>query len=160
MALQITSTSFGHEQPIPAKYTCQGEDLSPPLRWDGVPPEAKSLALIVLDPDAPDPAAPKMTFTHWVLYDLPVDSRGLDEGVQANALPPGTLQGVTDFQRVGYGGPCPPPRHGKHRFVFRLFALDAESLELPEGAPCAQVLDAIELHKLDETSTMAIYERR
>lgn len=156
MALQITSTSFGHEQPIPAKYTCQGEDLSPPLRWDGVPPEAKSLALIVLDPDAPDPAAPKMTFTHWVLYDLPVDSRGLDEGVQANALPPGTLQGVTDFQRVGYGGPCPPDR--RHTYRFMLYALDT-ALDLEAGANRKTLDDAMKGHIIAEAILRATYDR-
>ena len=156
MALQITSTSFGHEQPIPAKYTCQGEDLSPPLRWDGVPPEAKSLALIVLDPDAPDPAAPKMTFTHWVLYDLPVDSRGLDEGVQANALPPGTLQGVTDFQRVGYGGPCPPI--GRHRYYFKLYALDTKLPDLAQPTR-TQLEEAMRAHVLAQAELMGTYQK-
>ena len=156
MALQITSTSFGHEQPIPAKYTCQGEDLSPPLRWDGVPPEAKSLALIVLDPDAPDPAAPKMTFTHWVLYDLPVDSRGLDEGVQANALPPGTLQGVTDFQRVGYGGPCPPI--GRHRYFFKLYALDTKLPDLAQPTR-TQLEEAMRGHVLAQAELMGTYQK-
>ncbi|NLE85949.1 MAG: YbhB/YbcL family Raf kinase inhibitor-like protein [Myxococcales bacterium] len=156
MALQITSTSFGHEQPIPAKYTCQGEDLSPPLRWDGVPPEAKSLALIVLDPDAPDPAAPKMTFTHWVLYDLPVDSRGLDEGVQANALPPGTLQGVTDFQRVGYGGPCPPI--GRHRYYFKLYALDTKLPDLAQPTR-TQLEEAMRGHVLAQAELMGTYQK-
>lgn len=92
---------------------------------------------------------------HWVRFDIPSSARRLAEGKQNTGL-----AARNDFQSDGYGGPCPPPRHGKHRFFFRLFALDAESLELPEGAPCAQVLDAIELHKLDETSTMATYERR
>jgi len=156
MALQITSTSFGHEQPIPAKYTCQGEDLSPPLRWDGAPPEAKSLALIVLDPDAPDPAAPKMTFTHWVLYDLPVDSRGLDEGVQANALPPGTLQGVTDFQRVGYGGPCPPI--GRHRYYFKLYALDTKLPDLAQPTR-TQLEEAMRGHVLAQAELMGTYQK-
>ena len=156
MALQITSTSFGHEQPIPAKYTCQGEDLSPPLRWDGVPPEAKSLALIVLDPDAPDPAAPKMTFTHWVLYDLPVDSRGLDEGVQANALPPGTLQGVMDFQRVGYGGPCPPI--GRHRYYFKLYALDTKLPDLAQPTR-TQLEEAMRGHVLAQAELMGTYQK-
>ena len=106
--MRITSTAFAHNGEIPPKYTCEGDDVSPPLSWSGLPQGAKSLALIVDDPDAPDPAAPKMTWVHWVLYDLPPAAGGLPEAVKS--LPPGTLEGLNDWKRTGYGGPCPPQR--------------------------------------------------
>src|SRR5258708_33176477 len=112
--LQITSTAFAPGASIPRQYTCQGEDVSPPLSWSGVPSGARSLVLIVDDPDAPDPAAPKMTWVHWVLYDIPASATGLPQGVSPAELPAGTLQGVSDFKRTGYCGaqpPLVPPRH-------------------------------------------------
>ena len=109
--MRITSTAFGHQSGIPTLYTCEGKDASPPLAWTDIPAGAKSLALIVDDPDAPDPAAPKMTWVHWVLYNLPASNGGLPEGVKM--LPAGTLEGVNDWKRTGYGGPCPPI--GRHR---------------------------------------------
>ena len=120
MELTITSTAFANNAPIPALYTCEGRDISPPLAWSGVPAGARSLVLIVDDPDAPDPAAPRMTWVHWLLYNLPADSRGLPEAVRA--LPAGTLEGIGDNQRTGYGGPCPPI--GRHRYFHKLYALD------------------------------------
>ena len=122
MSLRITCAAFGSGGPIPAKYSCEGPDISPPLAWSGVPPAAKSLVLIVDDPDAPDPAAPKMTWVHWVLYNLPPGASGLPEGVSSHALPAGTLEGLTDFRRTGWGGPCPPI--GRHRYFFKLYALN------------------------------------
>ena len=110
--MQITSSSFTHQGAIPAKYTCEGPDTSPPLAWSGVPPSAKSLALIVDDPDAPDPKAPKMTWVHWVLYDLPPGTAGLPEAVAPGKLPPGTRQGKNDWGKTGWGGPCPPTGKG------------------------------------------------
>lgn len=120
MELTITSTAFANNAPIPAQYTCEGRGVSPPLAWSGVPAGARSLVLIVDDPDAPDPAAPRMTWVHWLLYNLPADSRGLPEAVRA--LPAGTLEGIGDNQRTGYGGPCPPI--GRHRYFHKLYALD------------------------------------
>ena len=120
MEMTISSPAFAHNAPIPPLYTCQGRDISPPLAWSGVPAGAKSLVLIVDDPDAPDPAAPRMTWVHWLLYNLPVDSDGLPEAV--GVLPPGTRSGITDSQTTSYGGPCPPI--GRHRYFFKLYALD------------------------------------
>src|SRR5881396_4080297 len=105
MTLTITSTAFAPEGAIPSLYTCEGKDISPPLAWSGVPAETKSLALIVDDPDAPDPAAPKMTWVHWVLYNIAPGAGSLPEGAKQ---PPGALQGLNDWKRTGYGGPCPP----------------------------------------------------
>jgi len=105
---------------IPQKYTCDGEDVSPALDWTGLPSETKSLALIVDDPDAPDPAAPRMTWVHWVLYNIPPSANALEEGV--TTLPSGTREGLNDWKRTGYGGPCPPV--GRHRYYFKLYALD------------------------------------
>ena len=129
MAMEILSPAFDHNGDIPTRYTCQGEDISPPLAWSGIPHETKSLVLIVDDPDAPDPEAPKMIWVHWVLYNLPPDSAGLPEGVVD--LPPGTGEGLNDWNDTGYGGPCPPI--GRHRYFHKLFALDTvlEGLDRP-----------------------------
>src|SRR5512134_1659703 len=118
--MQITSSVFKDGGEIPAKYTCEGKDLSPPLTFADVPEDAKSLVLIVDDPDAPDPAAPKLTWVHWVLLDIPPDTAGLPESV--STLPSGTKEGMNDWKRTGYGGPCPPI--GRHRYFFKLYALD------------------------------------
>ena len=124
MTLALESPSFPDMGEIPRRHTCEGEDVSPELRWSGVPEGTKSLVLIVDDPDAPDPAAPKITWVHWVLYDIPPDAKGLSEAVSPAELPPGTKQGTNDWKRTGYGGPCPPI--GRHRYFHKLFALDAE----------------------------------
>src|SRR5689334_14274332 len=108
MALLLTSAVFSNQGSIPSKYTCEGTDISPPLTWTNVPANTKSLVLIADDPDAPDPAAPKMIYVHWVLYNIPPEAMGLPEGVSSTALPPGTLEGKNDWGRTGYGGPCPP----------------------------------------------------
>ena len=120
MTLELTSTALAHGGEILSKYTCDGQDVSPPLAWSGVPAEAKSLVLIIDDPDAPDPAAPKMTWVHWVLYNMPPSASALPEG--ARQLPAGTLEGVNDWKRTGYSGPCPPI--GRHRYFHKLYALD------------------------------------
>ena len=122
MALDISSTAFDPGTPIPTRCTCEGDDISPALHWRGVPAHARSLVLIVDDPDAPDPRTPKMTWVHWVLANLPVDSGGLPEGVAPVALPAGTVEGLNDWKRTGYGGPCPPI--GRHRYFHKLYALD------------------------------------
>lgn len=124
MSLSITSPSFTHNGPIPSKFTCEGEDISPALAWSGVPNGTRSLVLIVDDPDAPDPAAPKMTWVHWILYNLPPTVTGLTEGVKPENLPEGTQQGLNSWGRQGYGGPCPPI--GTHRYFHKLYALDTE----------------------------------
>jgi len=116
MAMEISSTAFGRA-PIPTRHTCEGDDVSPSLHWQGVPAGAKSLVLVVDDPDAPDPRAPRMTWVHWVLANLPVDNGG-----QPDALPKGTVEGLNDWKRTGYGGPCPPI--GRHRYFHKLYALD------------------------------------
>lgn len=152
MNLVLFSPAFEHEGEIPSKYTCEGEDLSPPLAWAGVPAGTKSLALIVDDPDAPDPAAPKMTYVHWVLFNLPPDSGGLPENVRH--LPAGAREGATDFGGLGYGGPCPPI--GIHRYYFKLYALDA-LLDLPAAPTKADLLAAMEGHVLSYAFLMGTY---
>jgi hypothetical protein len=122
MSLTITSSAFAPSGSIPPLYTCEGKDISPPLTFGGVPVGTKSLALIVDDPDAPDPAAPKLTWVHWVLYNIPAATRGLPEAVKSASLPTGTREGQNDWGRSGYGGPCPPV--GRHRYCHKLYALD------------------------------------
>jgi Raf kinase inhibitor-like YbhB/YbcL family protein len=156
MALQITSSSFSPNGPIPKQHTCEGSDVSPALSWSGVPAGAKSLVLIVDDPDAPDPAAPKMTWVHWVLYNLPPTSAGLPEGVAPSALPAGTRQGHNDWKRTGYGGPCPPI--GRHRYFHKLFALDTE---LPDLGPATKgaVEKAMQGHVVAQAELIGTYEK-
>ncbi len=156
MSLKLTSSAFSPKGKIPAKYTCEGTDISPPQAWSGIPPGAKSLALIVDDPDAPDPRAPKMTWVHWVLYDLPVSAHGLPEAVQKNALPAGTREGLNDWKRTGYGGPCPPI--GEHRYFFKLYALDTALPDL--GTPTkAQLEKAVQGHVLEQAELLGTYEK-
>jgi Raf kinase inhibitor-like YbhB/YbcL family protein len=153
--MQIASAAFADGQEIPVLHTCQGSDLSPPLAWSGVPPAAKSLALIVDDPDAPDPAAPKMTWVHWVLYNIPVGATGLAEG--AADLPAGARSGSNDWKRTGYGGPCPPV--GRHRYFHKLYALDVALPDL--GAVTkADLLRAMEGHVLAEAALVGTYQKR
>jgi Raf kinase inhibitor-like YbhB/YbcL family protein len=155
MSPTLSSAAFAHQGAIPSKYTCEGADLSPPLSWGGMPPGTKSLALIVDDPDAPDPAAPKMTWVHWVIYNLPPAAQGLPEG--ASALPTGTLQGMNDWQRTGYGGPCPPI--GRHRYFHKLYALDTV---LPDLArPTKAMLEkAMKGHILGQAELVGTYQKR
>ena len=156
MALALTSPVFAHDGPIPKLYTCQGKDISPSLAWNGLPAGAKSLALIVDDPDAPDPAAPKMTWVHWVLYNIPVSATGLAEAVAASALPAGTLEGVSDFKRSGYGGPCPPI--GRHRYYHKLYALDVVLPDLKQPTK-VQLEKAMEGHVLGKAVLMGTYQK-
>jgi Raf kinase inhibitor-like YbhB/YbcL family protein len=155
VTFKLTSTAFPHGGEIPAKYTCEGQDISPPLAWTGVPPNAKSLVLIVDDPDAPDPAAPKMTWVHWVLYNIPPGAGSLPEG--AKELPPGTLQGLNDWKRTGYGGPCPPI--GRHRYFFKLYALDAMLANLGQVSK-AKLEAAMKPHVIAHTELMGTYQKR
>jgi Raf kinase inhibitor-like YbhB/YbcL family protein len=156
MSLTLTSSAFSANADIPAIYTCDGSDISPPLSWSGIPPATKSLVLIVDDPDAPDPAAPKMTWVHWVLYNLPISVTGLAEGAASHALPPGTLEGINDWKRTGYGGPCPPI--GKHRYVHKLYALDVMLPDL--GKPTkAQLENAMQGHIIGKAELVGLYRR-
>lgn len=154
MALSIRSKAFEHEGRIPIQYTCEGEDIVPPMEWEGVPENARSLVLIIDDPDAPDPDAPTMNWVHWVLYNLPPDSSGLPEGTTLESLPAGTEAGKNDWAQTWYGGPCPPI--GKHRYYHKLYALDCEleGLNKPEKA---DVEAAMQGHILDQAVLMGTY---
>ena len=157
MSFVITSSAFAHEEEMPAQYTCEGLDRSPPLSWSGVPAEAKSLALVVDDPDAPDPVVPLMTYVHWVLYNLPVTCTGLKEGVSSLELPLGTEQGINDWQKFGYGGPCPP--RGRHRYFFKLYALDMLLPKIPH--PTKQELEkAMAGHVIFKTEMIGTYQKK
>jgi Raf kinase inhibitor-like YbhB/YbcL family protein len=156
MALALTSKAFLHEGPIPAVHTCQGKDVSVPLAWSDLPAGTRSLALVVDDPDAPDPAAPKMTWVHWVLYNIPPGVTGLPEGVKPAALPSGTLEGSNDWGRTGYGGPCPPV--GRHRYFFKLYALDVVLPDL--GTPDKKRLErAMQGHVLAQHTLVGTYAK-
>lgn len=156
MSLTITSSVFEHNNSIPLRYTCDGDDISPPLAWHDAPEGAKSLVLIVDDPDAPDPAAPKMTWVHWILYNLPPDSTELSEAIALEDLPSGTLEGLNDWKRTGYGGPCPPI--GRHRYFHKLYALDKILPEL--GKPTkSQLKQAMEGHILEQAELIGTYQR-
>jgi Raf kinase inhibitor-like YbhB/YbcL family protein len=157
MSFSLTSRAFTHQGEIPVLYTCEGEDVSPPLAWAGIPDGTRSLVLIVDDPDAPDPRAPRMTWVHWVLYNLPPDAGGLPQGVPNAALPPGTREGLNDWKRTGYGGPCPPI--GRHRYFHKLYALDVELPDLG-GASKAVVEKAMASHALAEAVLVGTYQKR
>jgi Raf kinase inhibitor-like YbhB/YbcL family protein len=151
--LTITSTAFTHGGSIPGEYTCDASDTAPELQWSGAPSGTKSFALIVDDPDAPDPKAPKMTYVHWVLYDIAPNTTGIPKG---GRTPAGARDGKNDWKRTGYGGPCPPI--GRHRYFFKLFALDAMLGDL--GTPTkADLLRAMEEHVLAQAELMGTYER-
>lgn len=154
MSFSISSAAFADGAHIPSKYTCDAEDVSPPLSWTGAPSGAQSLALIVDDPDAPDPAAPKMTWVHWVLYNLPADRAGLDEAV--DDLPAGTREGVNDWRETGYRGPCPPI--GEHRYFFKLYALDTVLPDLGQTNK-AKLVEAMQGHVLAEAALLGTYGR-
>ncbi len=156
MPLTLTSDSFGDGEPIPVRHTCQGDDLSPPLAWSDIPLGTKSFVLIVDDPDAPDPAAPRRTWVHWVLYNIPASAASLPEGVRPVDLPSGTCQGVNDAGQTEYHGPCPPI--GTHRYFHKLYALDTV-LELSGRPDKAAVLAAMEDHVLAEAVLMGTYRK-
>jgi Raf kinase inhibitor-like YbhB/YbcL family protein len=155
MALTLTSSAFKQGGKIPSKYTCEGDDVSPPLAVGGVPEGTKSLALILDDPDAPDPKAPKRVWVHWVVHNLPPDTKGLPENASRAGLPQGAVVGINDVKRTSYQGPCPPI--GRHRYFHKLYALD---ITLP-----AKVFTKVELeaamkgHVLAEASLMGTYQK-
>ena len=156
MSFALRSSSFAANASIPKKYTCEGADTSPPLAWSDAPAGTKSFALIVDDPDAPDPKAPKMTWVHWVLYNLPPDVATLGEGTTAANLPPGTREGVNDWKRTGYRGPCPPI--GRHRYFFKVYALDAPLGDL--GQPTKTKLEeAMRGHVVGQAQIVGTYEK-
>lgn len=156
MALALTSSAFTHKGAIPRIHTCQGKDISVPLAWSGLPPGTKSLALVIDDPDAPDPAAPKMTWVHWVLYNIPPDATGLPQGVKPASLPPGTREGLNDWKRTGYGGPCPPI--GTHRYFHKLYALDVVLADLDKPTK-AQLDHAMKGHVLAQFELIGTYKK-
>lgn len=155
MALVLRSKAFNDKGEIPAKHTSDGPDVSPPLEWSGAPKGTKSFALIVDDPDAPDPKAPKMTWVHWVLFDIPASVSSLEEGVKK--LPAGTHEGVNDWKRTGWGGPSPPI--GRHRYFFKLYALDEQLGDLKKPNKAA-LEKAIEGHVLEKTELMGTYQKK
>jgi hypothetical protein len=157
MSLDLRSPAFAHDGEIPSLHTCEGPDVSPALEWKGAPTGTRSFALIVDDPDAPDPAAPRMTWVHWILYNLPADATGLPEGVTAGQLPAGTRQGLNDWKRTGYGGPCPPI--GRHRYFHKLYALDTLLPDL--GTPTkARLEQAMQGHVLGQAELVGTYQKK
>jgi Raf kinase inhibitor-like YbhB/YbcL family protein len=156
MTMLLSSTSFSHMNPMPVRHTCDGLDVSPPLAWTGVPNGAQSLVLIVDDPDAPDPAAPQMTWVHWLLYNLPASLHALPEGLALRDLPTGTLQGRNDWRRTSYGGPCPPV--GRHRYCHKLFALDCllPDLKSPDKSALERAMQG---HVLAQAELIGLYQR-
>lgn len=154
MSLTLSSSGFSHGERIPRRYTCEGEDLSPPLAWSDAPDGTASLVLLCDDPDAP-----RGTWHHWAAYDIPPDTASLEEGYPTDAAVGKVHQAVTDFGRTGYCGPCPPPGHGTHHYFFKLLALDVARLELPAGAKCEDVEKAAEPHVLARAELMGTYSR-
>jgi hypothetical protein len=157
MAFTLTSTAFTHNGAIPVVYTCEGKDISPPLAWTDVPRNAKSLVLIVDDPDAPDPKAPKMTWVHWVLFNIPPQCTALAEAVPSGALPKGTGEGLNDWKRTGYGGPCPPI--GRHRYFHKLYALDTVLAGLPGKPRKSDIEAAMAGHIIAKVKLIGTYQK-
>jgi Raf kinase inhibitor-like YbhB/YbcL family protein len=155
--MKLESPNFENQGAIAEKFTCDGGDVSPALAWSDVPEGTKSFVLIVDDPDAPDPANPRMTWVHWVLYNIPAMTKSLPEGVIQSNLPEGTLEGLNDWKKPGYGGPCPPM--GKHRYFHKLYALD---IVLPDlGQPTKAKLEkAMEDHVLAKGELVGLYQRK
>jgi len=152
MELKVTSPAFKNGDMIPKKYTCDGEEVSPPLEWSGIPTGTKSIALISDDPDAP-----MGTWVHWVIFNMSPDTKGLPEGVgHEKILASGAVQGINDSREIGYGGPCPPS--GTHRYYFKAYALD-KMLDLTPGITKKDLLKAIEGHILAQGELMGKYKR-
>ena len=155
MAMTLNSPAFKQDGQIPSKYTCEGEDVSPPLAWAGVPDGTKSLVLIVDDPDAPDPKAPQRVWVHWIVYNIPPDVKGLPENASKAGLPQGTVVGLNDFKKMGYGGPCPPI--GRHRYFHKLYALDI-TLDL-RRATKPEIEFAMKGHRLAHAELIGTYQK-
>jgi len=157
MTLILQSPDFVHQGEIPKTFTCDGDDRSPALSWSGAPQNTKSLVLIVDDPDAPDPAKPKMTWVHWLLYNIPPTVTDLPRAIAAAALPAGTQQGKNDWKRAGYGGPCPPI--GRHRYFHKLYALDIELPDLHQPNK-TQLEKAMAGHIIGQAELIGTYQRQ
>ena len=151
MAFALTCPAFPNGSSIPREYTCDGDNRNPELRWSGAPPETQSFALIMHDPDSPTG-----DFTHWTLFDIPADADLIEAGAGRHA--PGT-QGRNDFGQDGYGGPCPPPGHGTHRYIIDLYALNTDSINIPAGSDRASIEAAVKEHTIAQTSLRGTYER-
>lgn len=160
MAFELASPAFAAGGEIPTRYTCEGDDVAPPLEWRDPPAGTRSFAVIVDDPDAPDPKAPRMTWVHWVLYNIPADIGRLPEAVTARDLPPGTGEGLNDWRRTGYGGPCPPV--GRHRYFHKLYGLDTvlEGLARPTKAELEAAMKGHVLGRAELVGTYAKKHRR
>jgi Raf kinase inhibitor-like YbhB/YbcL family protein len=156
MSMTLKSPRFSNQDEIPKIFTCDGDDISPALKWSDLPQNTKSLVLIVDDPDAPDPAKPKMTWVHWLLYNIPPEAAGLKENISAAELPGGTKEGMNDWKRTGYGGPCPPI--GRHRYFYKLYALDVilPDLHKPDKASLEKAMAG---HIISETELIGTYQR-
>jgi Raf kinase inhibitor-like YbhB/YbcL family protein len=155
MTLTISSTAFAPNGPIPSRYTCDGADTSPPLEWSGAPNGTRSFALIVDDPDAPDPAKPQRVYVHWVVFNIPPATSKLAEGAAKGGLPQGASQGSNDWGKQTYGGPCPPI--GRHRYFFKLYALDT-LLDLKNPTK-AQLEAAMKGHSLEQAQVIGTYQK-
>lgn len=156
MALTLTSNDFPHQGDIPKICTCDGSDQSPALSWSGVPPQTQSLVLIVDDPDAPDPAKPKMTWVHWLLYNIPTTTTEIPHAASMADLPAGTMHGKNDWKRIGYGGPCPPI--GRHRYFHKLYALDIVLPDLHQPSK-AQLEAVMAGHIIEKAELIGTYQR-
>jgi hypothetical protein len=152
-SMKLESSVFEAHGPIPARHTCEGDDIAPPLQWRELPEGTRSLALIVDDPDAPDPAAPKRTWVHWVMVDIAPGTSGLGEG---GAAPVGARQGLNDWHKPGYGGPCPPI--GRHRYFFKLYALDTTLPALKQPTK-AELEAAMKGHVLAQAELIGTYQK-
>lgn len=155
-SMELKSSNFKNNKDIPKRHTCDGGDISPSLAWTGIPAGTKSLVLIIDDPDAPDPANPRMTWVHWVLYNIPATTESISEGVTEENLPKGTLNGLNDWKRTGYGGPCPPI--GRHRYFHKLYALDVVLPDLKRPTK-AQLEKSMEGHILGKAELIGLYKR-
>ena len=156
MTMKVTSSAFQQGGAIPAKYTCEGQDTSPPLAWSGAPSSAKSIAMIVDDPDAPDPAKPQRVYVHWVVYNIPGGTSSLPENASKSGMPKGAEQGKNDWGKPQYGGPCPPI--GRHRYFFKVYALDT-TLSGLSGPAKADLERAMKGHILDSGELMGTYQK-
>jgi len=155
MAMTLNSPAFKQNGHIPSRYTCEGDNVSPPLAWEDVPNGTKSLVLIIDDPDAPDPKAPKMVWVHWVVYNMPPNTKSLPENAGKAGLPQGTVLGLNDFKKTEYGGPCPPV--GRHRYFHKLYALD-DTLDLKNGTK-SQIERAMQGHVLANAEFIGTYQK-
>jgi len=156
MTFNLTSPAFAANGSIPSKYTCEGADISPPLEWSGAPSSTKSFALITDDPDAPDPAKPQRVYVHWVVYNIPASTAKFSENASKSGLPSGAVQGSNDFGKQTFGGPCPPI--GRHRYFFKLYALDTELTGL-KNPNKAQVEKAMQGHIVGNAQLIGTYQK-